>query len=554
MKMRPEDIFLQSWRPYAWIALVGILLYYKTLFFNFSYLDDQVLIVNNYKFLIDISSMIKAFTQKVFKDSFLPYYRPVLIASFIMDAQLGGVSPFIYHLTNVAIHIVAATLVFVFFTKLQYRRDAALFFGMLFAVHPVLTQAVAWIPGRNDSLLAVFILASFISFVSLLKNKKTAYYIMHELFFLLALFTKESALILIAMCILYVALISKERASLVLSRRVWLGWLAVVGSWVIMRLLALQGTGEVTIFDVGGLLFLYFPAIFQFIGKIFLPFNLSVFPILEGSKLIYGYISISLIFALLLITKKRRYNFILFGFAWLFLFLAPSLIRANFRISADFLEHRAYLAMVGAMIIVLESAGVRRFDIKKPAASGAAILIICAFFIMTFRYSDNFRDKFSFWENAVKNSPKSAVAHQALGILYHVDGALDKAQVEYLKSLSIYPLQPEVMENLGNIYFRKNLLKKAEAQFKKALALYTNNSNVYVELGVLYYREGNSKKAEDYWKRAIAIYPFNVAANKDLAIYYFEKGEMKKSIYFTRRLQQIGVRPPEKFLKSLGID
>lgn len=377
---------------------------------------------------------------------------------------------------------------------------------------------------------------------------------MHELFFFLALFTKESALALIAVCVLYIVLISKEKPSLILSRRVLLGWITVVGSWIMMRSLALHGAGEVTIFDIGGLIFLYLPAIFQFVGKIFLPFNLSVFPILEGANLIYGYISAFLILALLLITKSKRYNFILFGFAWFFLFLVPALIRANFRISADFLEHRVYLAMAGAIIILLESAGIRGFDIKKPAAACAAVLIISVFFIMTLGYSDNFRDKFSFWKNAVENSPGSAIAHKALGMLYHVDGALDKSEAEYLKSLEIDPLQPDIMENLGNIYFRKNVLKKAEVQFKKALAIYPDSSNVYVELGVLYYRKGDFRKAEYCWKKAIAINPFNITANKDLAIYYSEKGQTKKSEYFTRRLQKIGLRPPEEFLRSIGVD
>ena len=110
------------------------------------------------------------------------------------------------------------------------------------------------------------------------------------------------------------------------------------------------------------------------------------------------------------------------------------------------------------------------------------------------------------------------------------------------------------MENLGNIYFRKNVLKKAEVQFKKALAIYPDSSNVYVELGVLYYRKGDFRKAEYCWKKAIAINPFNITANKDLAIYYSEKGQTKKSEFFTRRLQKIGLRPPEEFLRSIGVD
>jgi protein O-mannosyl-transferase len=93
------------------------------------------------------------------------YYRPMMTISLILDAQIGGASPFIYHFTDIVIHLLASCLLFLFFKKLNYRKDLSFFFALIFAIHPVLSQAVGWIPGRNDTLLTVFILLAFIAFI-----------------------------------------------------------------------------------------------------------------------------------------------------------------------------------------------------------------------------------------------------------------------------------------------------------------------------------------------------------------------------------------------------
>ncbi|UCD55136.1 MAG: hypothetical protein JSV93_06410, partial [Candidatus Omnitrophota bacterium] len=169
--------------PILLIACLGFLVYSQTLFFDFTYLDDNVLILGNRKFLSKLSNIPQAFRQDVFFSYEDAYYRPLLTISFILDAQLPFAlypspkpSPqrgegrvrgrgeqgkgFSYHLTNIVIHLLAACLLFLLLIKLKYREGLAIFFSLIFTVHPVLTQAVAWLPGRNDSLLAVFIFSS----------------------------------------------------------------------------------------------------------------------------------------------------------------------------------------------------------------------------------------------------------------------------------------------------------------------------------------------------------------------------------------------------------
>ena len=87
-----ERSFLEGWRPYLWIAAVITVLYAKSTLFGYTFLDDNVLILKNYDFLKEMTNIIPAFFQKVFAKSYLPYYRPLLTVSFILDAQIGGTS------------------------------------------------------------------------------------------------------------------------------------------------------------------------------------------------------------------------------------------------------------------------------------------------------------------------------------------------------------------------------------------------------------------------------------------------------------------------------
>jgi len=171
------------------------LLYAKTIFFNFVYLDDNYLILDLQHFIKNPANIIKSFSEDVFISSLDNYYRPIFTISLIFNALIAGTSPYLYHLTNVLIHVLACCLLFLLLTELDYKRELSFVAALFFTIRPVLTQAVAWVPGRNDSLMAVFFNCVFLLFSALFKTRESKKsYFLHLLFFLLALLTKESAL------------------------------------------------------------------------------------------------------------------------------------------------------------------------------------------------------------------------------------------------------------------------------------------------------------------------------------------------------------------------
>ena len=145
-----SDIFLLNRRPYFWIALAGLVLYARSVRFDFTYLDDFIMVFNGLNAAGKPSGIFGIFFHNLYMSS--EYYRPILSLSFIIDGKLWGLNPMGYHVTNVMLHILASCLVYKLFMGLGYDRKPAFAFSLLFIAHPLLSQAACWLPGRNDSL------------------------------------------------------------------------------------------------------------------------------------------------------------------------------------------------------------------------------------------------------------------------------------------------------------------------------------------------------------------------------------------------------------------
>jgi Flp pilus assembly protein TadD len=539
-----EKIFLRTWRPYAWITALGFILYAQTLFFGLVYLDDNAIILDSFHSISAISNVFQVFRQNILP-AFGTFYRPVSIIPYILDARIGGTGPFVYHLTNVLLHLLVSCLLYAFLVKLKYKDAAAFIFALLFTVHPALTSAVAWIPGRIDPLLTAFVLLDLIVFLEYLETRRWLYYFLNVLFFALALFTKETALVLVLMFLLYYFLIFKKKAGFSNLNKGLLaaGWSFVPLVWFLLRKIVLAGAIPLKLFDTLGAMF-NFPALILYVGKVILPFNLSVLPILQDSSLIYGLIALVIIFILLFFTKDRRYGHIIFGASWFILFLLPSLVfsdLARFTGVAVY-EHRIYLPMIGFIILLLETDLIKNnIDIKKKGLA-LCVLAIIAFSVMTFIHSGHYKNRLSFWESAAKASPRHPLAHRNLGAMYYLDGMPDKAEVEYKKALELNPYEPMVHNNLALIYMDRNSLKEAEAEFMKEISIDPTYDNVHYNLGVLYYKEGRLKEAEAQWKRTLEINPDFLGAYRCLAIYYYGQKQYELARHYVGELQKRGVQ------------
>lgn len=496
--------FLKSWRPYLIIFTIGFLLYSQTLFFDFTYFDDSTLILEKAAVLQDIKNIGTVFTTDAFFSGDKFYYRPILNLSFMFDAQLGGMSPFVYHLDNILLHCLAALLIFYLLWRIIKRKSLAFFLTLVFLVHPIMTQAVAWLPGRNDSLLAIFSVAAFICFLNFSAQPRLSSYWGYLALLFGALLAKETAVSLPPLIIFYFLFIDSGRL-----RRAD-KWFLIAGSamvgfiWFLMRHLALGGE-PTNYFSAALGILRNSGALLVHIGKLLLPVNLSVLPILIDSTMVYGIIVFILLAAALFFSRQKRRNYLIFGLLWFLFFLLPSFIRLN--TLPDFLEHRLYLSFIGFLIILAEIDGVKNLDFNKKNIKiiTAGVLLILA--VLTFSHSGKFRDRLVFWRQAANDSPHSPLAQRNLGVMYYFNDDLMAAEKYYRRSLELNPQEPMVHNNLGVIYSNQGKTSQAEQEFQEELKVNPNYEKSFLNLGDLYFKQGRSAEAKQFWTQALQVNP-----------------------------------------------
>jgi hypothetical protein len=509
---------------YGAICVLGFAIYLRSIFFGFTYFDDNVLILNNLEFLQDARNILTAFSVEVFHilHSSAAYYRPLLTISFIPDAIVGGPEPTMYHITNVVIHLIASCLVFTLLRKLQYSKDFAFFMSLVFVAHPVLTQAVAWIPGRNDSLLTVFVLASFITFIKYATSHKHIYLVSCIAFFACSLFTKETALVIPFMFFLYAYI--RKSLEKPMAWRLGFGFFVSSIVWGVLRHLALKNPISMTSQDMVQSVFNNSPAAIQLLGKAFFPFNLSVLPIIQDTIFYWGILASVFIIVLFIVeyvlydqSRKKNLLMMFFGILWFIIFLLPSFIRPNPSIVADFIEHRLYLPIIGLVIVIAESQLSRIFGkMHVYGRYGFGIVIVCVFVGINFVHSQNFSNKLVFWKNAATNSPHSPLAQRNLGAMYFLEKEYDLAEQYFKKSLSLNANEQMAHNNLGLIYMNRGQLKEAENEYKKELIVNPYYDNAHFNLGLLYHKMGKTNEAVVLWKKTLEINPDYTDAQRAL--------------------------------------
>lgn len=520
--VNPSAVAFDSRMQLFIIACSAMLIYLPSLSYQLTYYDDATLIENMSKFITGRESFFELFSQSVFgtsQGSGDYFYRPLLNLTFYFDSLINGNSLIGFHITNLIIHAAASCLLYLFFLKLKFNRLLSFTVTLIFAVHPALVQAVAWIPGRNDALLTLTALASILFLLHYTDNGKPFYLALHFLLFFMSLLTKETAVLLPVVFYLTRKLdVNDKPKDAVSSYGLILGWVFFIVIFFGVRSAVLGASVGMPLTFAFENFIHNLPALPQYIGKLLLPFNLSVFPILRDTTYVFAIVTIVGLMYLLYVSKNLRKNYILLSVCWLFLFLLPAILRTSADYESVFLEHRLYFPMVGFLMLCMETDLVKNISTDKPVSKIIIAGIIVLFAILNIRHSNHFKDEYSYWFSAVSTSPNSSFAHKGLGTSYLTSGNSTNAIKEYETAIQLNPALKEVRNNLGRIYLNNGQLEKAGHLFDEELSINPSNAVCYYNLALLRLKQNSVKEAEVLIRKSIALDPDYRDAQNDLCV------------------------------------
>lgn len=452
--------------PLLAVVALSLALYGRTLGFPFAELDDGELVRDDLAFLTRPSAALEAFGRPYFRTRAEDhaYYRPVVTASFALDAAGSGSSASGYRLTNVLLHAATASLLLILLAAQGYSRGIATAIALAFAAHPALTAAVGWIPGRDDLLLGLFSLAAWLALLRVEAGFRFVPAITHALCFLLALGSKEAAVVLPLLFVLERVVV--RRQPLRVAVPVWLAllWGATLGVVVLMRRAVLGA--DLGLPGVEGTsLFAGTRALVSGLGSVLLPLRPRLLAVPADVPLWPGALALALLIAASALPgiSRHRLGFALAGFV---LTVLPSLPASSVLV----LESRLYLPALVLALGVAEVARALPVPENGRAALGSSVVVIGV--ALSWRTLGDFVDRLTFARAIAKGSPHSSLAQRNWGVAEQLAGNRGAARRAYARALEADPAERLVHNNLAVLSMAEGDLVSAELELVRELELH----------------------------------------------------------------------------------
>ena len=451
-------------------------------------------------------------------------YRPIVLVSYALNYAWGGYLPIVFHGTNVVLHLICSFLVWNVAQAVGLSAGRALFAGLFFALHPLVTEPVNYVSSRSESLAACFLLAAF-----RIRLLETAMAERASLAcFVCGLLSKS--VVVVFPVLLFVRDVGVDGLSFsnAILRR-WKFWVVTaLYLWVISATGFLGGSLEQPVRSWDVQFWTQLKAIVKYVELVSLPVSLNVEHQFFESRVFWeGAVIASLVFVVsaLAFVLRNVNGESMFWVAWIVICILPAaIIPLNVLVN----EHRLYLPLVGVAIIF------GRFveHLRLPARN-LCYVVIPVFSMLAFQRNKVWIDEISLWSAAAKKSPLMPRVHVELGNALRVRGDWEKARQRYSRALQLEEKHPAARTNLANMLYEEALkhsdkklateaLQAAAIEYERVLENDPTYREVLNNLGNIYATIDEHDLAIEYYDRATQIYPnlpeahFNRARSLDV--------------------------------------
>lgn len=508
---------IRRYWPYALLSLAALCAY-SNIFNNSFLFDDEFLIVKN-AFLRNLGSIPTLFITSSTAgfggvDNF---YRPLQLLLYVLTFQIAGLSPPAFHILNLLLHIINVCLIFRLAEKLEFKKTYALAATALWALHPLHVEAVTYMSATADTLHVTFLLSACLAWLSPSRDKS-----LYSLgFFILALLSKESAIVLPPLLI-SLTFLNKERFPLFKNARdTWPLWLAAI-LYLVLRSTLLDFDNTYHFFKQENdytrsfwvRLLTFFSVMPDYASLLFYPSNLHF----ERALNAHGYITdppvlagivllslLAVVFAFCMRQEKTKP--LAWGLVWFFVAYFPC-TGLIIPVNSLLLEHWMYLPSIGLFLGAAQT--LANFLIDENQKIVVAILAVIATVLLGLSTYDQNRiwaTPISLYTNTLKYEEGSARLHNNLAMEYSTQGQNELALTHYKKAIALWDIYPQTHSNLGNLLATMGHLDEAIAEHKRALELDPTFFRSALVLEKIYRLKGDKANAQKYHDLAQKIMP-----------------------------------------------
>ncbi len=537
-------------------------------------LDDDQYLVDNRLIQNPGWSSAKRFLTEVSNPSTVRgYYHPLAMLSLMLDYALAksidNLAPF--RCTSLCLHVANSLLLVIFLYLLFGNIWPAAMIGLLYGVHPITIESVAWLSQRKTLLAAFFALWCLIFYVRYVKKGSLRRLVVCLLMYVLSLLSKPSTIgIPILLLILDLWPLRRLSKKAVLEK---VPLFVMAGIAAIVTFISQSTAASVTLPTESGLirvLLIFCHNIIFYLKTVVWPVNLSwYYPFPEPFNLSHPMVAFTVIgtcilIPALLISLRWTHSLVV---GWLFFFVAifPALGVIGFHpmIAAD---RHMYLPVIGFLLPAgwLFSRCWADRVTRQIVLIAAVALLAVSEFVLTRHYltfwrntetvykymlefspnvatlhnnlgnvlkdSDKIEEAIQHFERSLQLSPDSAVVHNNLGITLTKLGRTDEAIEHYRKALKLKPNLSAAHYNLATALSAQGKTDEAIAEYREALRLRPDDVDALSNLAFALAQQQNFDEAIEYYKKALGLEPDNVIAHGRLGLALANIGKIDEAI------------------------
>jgi len=513
--------------------------------------DHEFINYDDNKYVTESSLVQAGLTNEniiqVFTTTHFGGWIPITSISYMLDYQLYGLNPKGFLLTNLFFHIANSLLLFLILFRMTGAIWQSAFVAVVFALHPLNVESVAWVAERKNVLSTFFLLLTIWAYTRYAEKPTTNRYSLVFLFFTLGLMSKPMLVTLPFVLLLmdYWPLrrlkFEQERGGNEISEKNTARRSEVfrlVREKIPLFLLA-TGAGIVTFIVVkGGGAFQSVETIslsarltnamvsyLEYLGKMIWPRGLSILyphpgnalPLWQG--ILCGMVLVGITIISIRLIKKAPYFAV--GWFWYLGTLVPviGIVQTGAQAMAD---RFTYIPLIGVFIIVAWGVPelISKWRHKEKVLSVSAGIIIFTLLITTWKQASHWKNSITVFKHAIrvtdKKYPGFSIVHNNLGRVLFAKQKNEEAISHFKMAIKLKPDYANAHYNLGSALFAKQKNEEAISHYKMAIKLKPDYADAYNNLGAVLFHAKMTEEAIDYFKEAIRIRPGLAAAQKNL--------------------------------------
>lgn len=493
-------------RYIALIIIATLIAFFPTIRNGFTNWDDGFYLLNNK----DITSLSVDHLQTMFSSFYVAQYVPLVVLSFALEYHFFGLDPFVIHFASLFFHLLTTVMVYSIVRQWKFSDRIAFVTALLFGIHPLHVEPVAWVSATKDTLSGLFLTASLLAYYRYDETQKQPLYIISLLLFLCALCSKATMMFL--PFFLIVEMLVNGRLTIPkASKLIPFFILSVIfASLAVYSLNSVNGLHLGKKFSLIETISIAGYNIFFYIFKTLFPVGLSSvypFPVkIDGVLPSEFYFAPVAIFILLLcgIYFRKKISTFIIPLLFFLIALLPTVQIVSFG-SMFAADRFVYLSLIGVLVIaaVIGEIIFGKVFSKRWEPILAATVIVVVLVIMTWNRLSIWNNSETLWTDAIHRYPDFPISYFSRGQYYFSRGDNEKAMTDFDKAVALAPNYPHALNMRGFLYAISGEKAKARMDFDKVLQLQPEHSVAHYNRGLLLMQENKLDSAYADFSSAI---------------------------------------------------